>query len=473
MVMSNNVSNITFVKFSSLYNWDVKQFVESSSIYTDNFKIVPFKAFAQSANLNRIHIQDDEDYKILGVRSYGFGAYVNRKVKGKSLKMKIYQQVKPDHLYWCKVDTKNGAFGIITKEISDGVASSNMTLAELDLNVINPDFLQIFFKSKKFNEYMDSFVTGTTNRKYIRPSQIFEDIKIPLPPLNDEDAENKKVSNKITQKKLVDSYFQKLADAESAKIKAKITEKEIETYLNSELGINESLLESKTLGLSFVKFKDLYDWGIERNSGNLFNHSNKYPMISLGTRKDISIELFRGKSPKYEKSESKILNQKCIRWFDIDMQFAKTVNSSWLNNLDKKFFTQVGDVLINSTGDGTIGRSAIVTEKEKDFLYDSHILLVRLDQAKLNPMLFCLLFNSQFVQKQIEKIKSANSTKQTELGLENLKKIQFPFIEDIEHQKIIANQILSLQNKVKTLNNKANSLILDAIVDFEKTIFKN
>jgi hypothetical protein len=64
--------------------------------------------------------------------------------------MKVYQQVKPNHLYWCKVDTKNGAFGIITDDIADGVASSNMTLAELDTTKINPEFLQLFFRSKKF-----------------------------------------------------------------------------------------------------------------------------------------------------------------------------------------------------------------------------------------------------------------------------------------------------------------------------------
>lgn len=44
----------------------------------------------------------------------------------------------------------------------------------------------MLFQSTKINSYMDQFVTWTTNRKYIKPDQLLNEIKIPLPPLSEQ-----------------------------------------------------------------------------------------------------------------------------------------------------------------------------------------------------------------------------------------------------------------------------------------------
>ena len=112
--------------------------------------------------------------------------------------MRTYQQAKVNHLFWCKVDTKNGAFGIITPDLVDGVGSSNMTFAKIETSKANPEYVQLLFISKKVNEYMDGYVSGTTNRKYIKPDQLREEIKIPLPVLKEQNRVvndyNKKIS---------------------------------------------------------------------------------------------------------------------------------------------------------------------------------------------------------------------------------------------------------------------------------------
>ena len=83
---------------------------------------------------------------------------------------------------WCKVDTKNGAFGL-THDIHIGsLASTNMALADIDTNLINPEFLEVLFRQKAFADYITKFSSGTTNRKYLTPKQLFE--KVELPDLN-------------------------------------------------------------------------------------------------------------------------------------------------------------------------------------------------------------------------------------------------------------------------------------------------
>lgn len=111
------------------------------------------------------------------------------------------------------------------------------------------------------------------------------------------------------------------------------------------------------------------------------------------------------------------------------------------------FLTRENDILINSTGDGTIGRASIVSKEHEGLLYDSHIILLRLNTELINPLFFVYFNNSKLGQKQIENIKSAKSTKQTELGVGNLLKLQFP-LPDIDIQREIVLEIKNLETQI-------------------------
>ena len=73
------------------------------------------------------------------------------------------------------------------------------------------------------------------------------------------------------------------------------------------------------------------------------------------TLEDITAMVSRGITPKYADDTGQIIiNQKCIRNHMIDLSLArnhrpKVINDKWL---------RFGDLLINSTGDGTLGRAA-------------------------------------------------------------------------------------------------------------------
>lgn len=181
--------------------------------------------------------------------------------------------------------------------------------------------------------------------------------------------------------------------------------------------------------------------------------------------------MFRGKSPKYkEQTGSKILNQKCIRFNAIEVKHAKSVDSNWLNKVDSMFLTRENDILINSTGDGTIGRASIVSKEHEGLLYDSHIILLRLNTEQINPLFFVYFNNSKLGQKQIENIKSAKSTKQTELGVGNLLKLQFP-LPDIDIQREIVLEIKNLETQIEDLKIKSVKNSNSAIIEFEEAIF--
>ena len=185
----------------------------------------------------------------------------------------------------------------------------------------------------------------------------------------------------------------------------------------------------------------------------------------------LATEISRGKSPKYDSlSRAIILNQKCNRWNNIELKYAKNVNKKWLESLNSKLFTQEGDVLINSTGEGTIGRASIIRKGFDGLLFDSHILLLRVNELEINPSYYVELFNSSFGQKQVNDIKSAQSTKQTELGVNNLNKIVFP-LPPLKVQNKIAETITQMKTEIKDLKTHAKNNRQQAIKNFESEIF--
>ena len=88
--------------------------------------------------------------------------------------------------------------------------------------------------------------------------------------------------------------------------------------------------------------------------------------------------LNRGISPKYlEEGGVCVLNQKCIRDHTINFDLARRHDSS-AKRVSAERLVQLGDVLINSTGTGTLGRVAQLREAPiEPTIVDSHVTIAR------------------------------------------------------------------------------------------------
>ncbi|ADI30169.1 restriction endonuclease subunit S [Methylotenera versatilis] len=93
--------------------------------------------------------------------------------------------------------------------------------------------------------------------------------------------------------------------------------------------------------------------------------------------------LNRGISPKYiESSGICVLNQKCIRDHRVSYDQARRHDLAE-KSVSENRFIQLGDVLVNSTGTGTLGRVAQVRETpEEPTTVDSHVTIVRPKEGK-------------------------------------------------------------------------------------------
>ena len=122
----------------------------------------------------------------------------------------------------------------------------------------------------------------------------------------------------------------------------------------------------------------------------------------------------RGFSPKYSESTTDVvLGQRCVRNNMIDLSVSKTHVPK---NLGERALCRY-DILINSTGMGSLGRVAQIYFKPERMTYDSHLTLVR---AKSSTLEMYLGRNLLSRQDEIENM-AVGSTGQTELPRDSVK----------------------------------------------------
>lgn len=177
----------------------------------------------------------------------------------------------------------------------------------------------------------------------------------------------------------------------------------------------------------------------------------------------------RGISPKYTESNGLcVINQKCIRDHKIDFSLSRLHDSENRKvNIDK--YIQVGDVLINSTGTGTLGRVAQVRELSTEATVDSHVTIVR----PMKDLFYNEFFGYGliFIEKEIAK-RGDGCGGQTELARNTLKndfKISYP--NSISEQKSIVARLDALSIETKKLE-KIYQQKLDDLEELKKSILK-
>ena len=146
----------------------------------------------------------------------------------------------------------------------------------------------------------------------------------------------------------------------------------------------------------------------------------KWPTVTLD---NITSLVSRGITPKYAVgSEQIVLNQKCIRDHSIDVSLGrshtpKAITEKWL---------RYGDLLINSTGEGTLGRVAQVWFIPENITVDSHVTIVR---PKTQLLYFYVGLWGITHEKEIEALHTG-STGQTELPRDRLKAMELRLPDD-------------------------------------------
>ena len=156
-------------------------------------------------------------------------------------------------------------------------------------------------------------------------------------------------------------------------------------------------------------------------------------------------EIKRGKSPKYaETGSTLVFAQKCnTKCNGIDISLSLFLDNNALSKYSDTEYMLDGDIVINSTGTGTLGRVGIYRNSDNanrlPIVPDSHVTIIRAYKSLLADYVYAYM---KALQSQLEKM-GEGSTNQKELKPLTLKNLLIP-IPPIEEQKAIASKITSL-----------------------------
>lgn len=457
--MLNAMKYISTVPFSGLFNWSVQYLNDSKIAFSKAYPMMCIGEFLKR-NKTAVTIQNGVKYKRVTIKVRNGGVVPRDEAMGESIGTKKQFLVSKGQFILSKIDARNGAMGIVPAELDGAVVTQDFLPYDIDTTKVNPQYFVLVCTTKQFIAFCQSCSSGTTNRQRVDEAQ-FLNIKVPIPLLEE-------------QNKLVEEYNNVINIGHSLLSDGVIKAGEAQAYLSESIGVQELRLngtKGDNLTFEIVPFQKIQEWGADKILCSKVYESSKYDTKTLNSDKSLYYDIKRGKSPKYvQKSNVYILNQKCVRWNSIELQHAKPVDAEWLQSIDKDCLTCEGDILINSTGEGTIGRSTVIDKSMVGLLYDSHILLLRLNKEKIDPRYFVYVFNSKYGQEQVENVKSAKTTKQTELGVDNLRKIQIP-IPPLHVQKQIVSELEVMYNEISDLQ-CLSPYYEQALNNFETQIFE-
>lgn len=156
---------------------------------------------------------------------------------------------------------------------------------------------------------------------------------------------------------------------------------------------------------------------------------------------DVCVYLQRGKSPKYSDIKKiPVIAQKCNQWEGFQLEKAQFIDPDTLEKYADERLLQDKDILINSTGLGTVGRNQIYPASENPYgiaVADSHVTVVRLNSTAILPKYFFHYWRNPSVQLVIED-QTSGSTKQKELALATIQSYIVPLPPLEEQHRIVA-----------------------------------
>lgn len=165
------------------------------------------------------------------------------------------------------------------------------------------------------------------------------------------------------------------------------------------------------------------------------------------TLESVCYVMCKGITPKYVDSSSVIvINQACVHW---DAQRLENVKFHNENVPVKKRKLETGDVLLNATGNGTLGRCCVFScpSDDNSYINDGHVIALVTDRSVLLPEVLCSYLSLKDTQDEIYRQYVTGSTNQVDIVFTDIKKIEIPVPNMNDQQQFVS--ILKQADKSK------------------------
>ena len=450
-------SFLKFVRFKNIDRWDVKSLIDNKDL---SFRFPPQKlsTILSKSKIEWVTVEDDKLYPILGVHAQGEGVYINKVVLGKELKMKRYQKSKANTLFYCKVRTVKGQWGIVSSEFANSYGSSNMQYLDIDFEKVDPEYFANLLKIKRLTDRWDRNAIGADGRHFTL--QTLLELQIPLPDIP-------------TQKNILALYKTKIQQAEKIEEQAALIEKEIGDYLLNSIGVSlqEKHQNNETHNyffLKLVRFKDIDRWDVAYYSQKK-NIAGRYKIHSLNDCIEYFMQDKNGNSLRTETYKSPKKSFRYIGMEDVEKDTGRLVEGK--NILGKDVKSQTVLVPYHYFLYGKLRpylNKYWFNDTEYENIVCSSEFFVFSIKPDINKDYFKYYLSSPAVQQQIQNM--YQGARMPRINEETFKAIQIP-IPPIIIQERIVEHINEQKTQIKQLKQQSVELRKVALAEFERKIF--
>ena len=169
-----------------------------------------------------------------------------------------------------------------------------------------------------------------------------------------------------------------------------------------------------------------------------------WPVRTVG---EMTALLRRGTAPVYvDDSDVMAIGQRCVTDTDFDGSRSRPHSA---RAMSKVVIPEVGDILINSTGTGTIGRSVVFGDPTTTYIVDGHVTVARPKQSDLVSRWLNDILRSPACQRYLEARCYAGSTNQVELSAAALAAMPIA-VPVIEEQQCVAEVLDALDDQIRS-----------------------
>lgn len=449
----NTKKFLSIVSFRNLLNWSVPYLTGSKIEFTTAYPMVRIGDFL-SKNKTPITIEDEKEYVRVRIKTHNGGVERREKnnVLGKSIGTKKQYVISEGQFIISKIDARNGAMGIVPKDLDGAIVTQDFLPYDIDTNIINPQYLVLVSTTKPFVEFCQRCSSGTTNRQRINEDE-FLNIKIPVPKLKEQDT-------------IISKFADDMHTANQKEDMILNGRQQLDSYLLNVLGVKNAGSKddennSNYRFLRIVHLKDISRWDLYYKKTS--SYSELYDNVVLS---DVTIS-----KPQYGAAFSSKPYDGDIRYIRItDINEDGTLNDNIVSasSFSERFTLKENDFLIARSGN-TVGKTFLYKEELGKAIYAGYLIRFELDTYRIIPEYLlaytkCSLYKN-WVKKNMRVSAQPNINSQQFLGSPIILPpliIQKEVVKHVNEQLELAKQ---LKSEAKVIQEKA-------IKEFENKIFE-
>ncbi len=238
---------LDFIGFNALINWSVQYLSDSAIKFNGKYPLMRIGDFLKR-NKTGIEIQDNKIYKRATIRVRNGGIFLRDTQEGKNIGTKKQFLIRCGQFLLSKIDARNGAFGVVPKELEGGIITGNFWTFDVNYSIIDPHYLTLLTTTQAFVSFCEQASNGTTNRHYLQ-EDLFMNTKVPVPSIEE-------------QKELVKEYDDTMSFVMMEQSNVRNMVSKMRNFILDTLGVTLLSAHAEQKSIHFGLFSSIDSWSV-------------------------------------------------------------------------------------------------------------------------------------------------------------------------------------------------------------------